>query len=289
ASTHAERPFHKGSAMKAFIASLGLISSVLAGSAGAQPYPPNDAGVTMGHWHLNSRDVAANKKLFLALGGTEVQGSEFNIVKFPGVNVYMNQRPGAAPATGGTAGTVVNHVGFLVPNVQESLVKWKDAGVTPDPSTNGRKDQAYITTADGLRIEILEDKNQTIPIRHHHVHYYVPEAAIPEIQAWYAKIFGAKPGMRGNNQAADVPGANLTFTKTDMPTVTTKGRVLDHIGFDVSNMDEFLKKLEAAGVKLNVAPTRNPNSGVTLAFITDPWGTYIELNQRPNQVYFGSM
>ena len=29
----------------------------------------NDAGVTMGHWHLNSRDIEANKKIFVALGG----------------------------------------------------------------------------------------------------------------------------------------------------------------------------------------------------------------------------
>ena len=26
-------------------------------------------------------------------------------------------------------------------------------------------------------------------------------------------------------------------------------------------------------------------NGGALAFITDPWGTYIELNERPNPVY----
>src|SRR5256885_5967000 len=30
-----------------------------------------------------------------------------------------------------------------------------------------------------------------------------------EMQAWYARHFGAQPGKRGRNQAADVPGANL--------------------------------------------------------------------------------
>jgi len=29
----------------------------------------------------------------------------------------------------------------------------------------------------------------------------------------------------------------------------------------------------------------NKDSGVALAFITDPWGTYIELNERPKPVY----
>ena len=41
-------------------------------------------------------------------------------------------------------------------------------------------------TPDELRIEILEDKNQKFPIRHHHVHFGVPESAIPQIQAWNA-------------------------------------------------------------------------------------------------------
>ena len=31
--------------------------------------------------------------------------------------------------------------------------------------------------------------------------------------------------------------------------------------------------------------TKNEQTGVPLAFITDPWGRYIELNQRPSLVY----
>jgi predicted enzyme related to lactoylglutathione lyase len=54
-------------------------------------------------------------------------------------------------------------------------------------------------------------------------------------------------------------------------------------------MEEFLKKVEAAGVKPVVAPSKNQSNGVWLAFIADPWGTYIELNQRPNQTYLDQM
>jgi predicted enzyme related to lactoylglutathione lyase len=67
-----------------------------------------------------------------------------------------------------------------------------------------------------------------------------------------------------------------------MPQVTTKGRVLDHIGFDVKNLEAFTKKFEAAGGKLDRPYTKNPQAGTALAFITDPWGTYIELNERPD-------
>jgi catechol 2,3-dioxygenase-like lactoylglutathione lyase family enzyme len=132
-----------------------------------------------------------------------------------------------------------------------------------------------------LRVEILEDKSQTIPIRHHHVHFYVPASVIPEMQAWYAKHFAATPGMRGRFQAADIPGANLTFTQTDAATLPTKGRILDHIGFDVKDLAAFAKKLEADGIKLDQPIVAQP-SGSKLTFIHDPWGTSIELNERPN-------
>ena len=268
--------------MKRLISALWAISLLASGTASAQAFPPNEAGVTMGHWHLNSRDVEANKKIFVAMGGTAIKNGNFEIVRFPGVIVFLNQAAGAPPASGGTVGSVVNHVGFLVPNVAESVAKWKAAGVQVEPGGNGRTDQAFVTTPDGLRIEILEDKNQKLPIRHHHIHFNVPESAIPEIQAWYAKFFGAKPGMRGTNVADDIPGANLSFSRAAMPTVTTKGRVLDHIGFDVKNLEAFCKHLEAAGIKLDRPYTKNAQTGTALAFIYDPWGTYIELNERPN-------
>jgi catechol 2,3-dioxygenase-like lactoylglutathione lyase family enzyme len=215
----------------------------------------------MGHWHLNSSDIDANRKIFVAMGGTAMKAGAFDVVRFPGVIVYLHLAPGAAKPTGGTVGTVVNHVGFTVTNVQQAVAKWKAAGVNVLPGGNGRTDQAFVVTPDEVRIEILEDKNQKFPIQHHHVHSFLPEAAIPQAEAWYAKTFGAKPGMRGQNVAADLPGVNLTFSKADGPTVTTKGRVLDHIGFDVKNLEAFCKKLEAAGIKLDRPYTVNQQNG----------------------------
>jgi hypothetical protein len=42
----------------------------------------------------------------------------------------------------------------------------------------------------------------------------------------------------------------------------------------------FIKKLEADGIKLDRPYSKNEATGDSLAFITDPWGTYIELNER---------
>lgn len=270
--------------MRRLILALTMISVLGAGTARAQSFPPNAAGVTMGHWHLNTRDVAANKKIFETLGGTAMKAGDFEVVRFPGVVVYLHQRSGPPP-TGGSVGSVVNHVGFIVQNVQQSVAAWKAAGLEVLPGGNGRTDQAYVVTPDELRIEILENKSQSFPIQHHHVHFFVPEASVAEIQAWYGKTFGATPGMRGNFQAADVPGVNLTFSGTTDTVVPTKGRVLDHIGFDIQNLEAFCKKLEAAGIVLDRPYTKNQETGSALAFIQDPWGTNIELNERVNPVY----
>ena len=155
---------------------------------------------------------------------------------------------------------MVNHVGFIVKNVPESVAKWKAAGVTVLPGNNGRTDQAYVETPDGLRIEILENKDQSEPIRHEHVHFFVPQDQVPAMQAWYAKIFGAKPSTTPTNAPVDdIPGAQLRFNKADAAQAPTKGRVLDHIGFDVVDLQAFVKKLEAEGIKLDRPYSKNPN------------------------------
>jgi hypothetical protein len=104
--------------VKTGIAGLAFAFAVSATAATAQPvaYPPNEMGVNMGHWHLNSKDPEANKKFFVALGGRVIKRGDNEVVLFPGVVVFLTRGPGMPP-TGGTAGTVVNHVGFLVRNV----------------------------------------------------------------------------------------------------------------------------------------------------------------------------
>lgn len=268
--------------MKTMIAGLAFAFTLAAAAAGAQPaaFPPNEMGVNMGHWHLNAKDPAANKKFFVALGGRLVKRGDNEVILFPGIVIFPNRGQGMEP-TGGTAGSVVNHVGFLVRNVQESLAKWKAAGIQPEPSTNGRLDQAYINTPDGLRIEILEDKNQPWPIRNEHIHFSATESEIPKMQAWYAKEFGGHAWTRNNGPVVELPGVQLRFAKVDKPAMPTSGRTLDHIGFDVRNLDAFLKRLAADGVKIERPINRDAQTGAALAFVSDPWGTMIELNERP--------
>lgn len=263
---------------KLFVALL-LTSALAAAGACAQPAPFNEAGVTMGHWHLASKDLEANKKLFLAMGAKLYMPGGAPLIAFPGV--YINLNLGTEKGDGGTVGSVVNHVGFIVDNVQTRVAQWKAAGVTVLPGGNNRLDQAFVVTPDGVRIEILEDKTQTVAVRNEHIHLSLPAAEIPKAQAWYAKTFGGKAGTRNNGPVVDLPGVQIRFATADAKQVPTKGRVLDHIGFDVKDHAAFVKKIEAEGIKLD-QPVGKSAAGNTITYITDPWGTRIELVERAN-------
>jgi catechol 2,3-dioxygenase-like lactoylglutathione lyase family enzyme len=254
-----------------------LLFALTLGTAGAQPTPFNETGVTMGHWHIASKDVEANKRLFLAMGGKLFMPGGNPLVMFPGL--YINLSLGADKGEGGTEGSVVNHVGFIVDNVQARVTQWKAAGVPVLPGNNNRLDQAFVVTPDGVRIEILEDKAQSVPIRNEHVHLWLPEAEVPKAQAWYAKTFGGKLGTRNGAPVVDLPGVQVRFAKADTPQAATRGRVLDHIGFDVKDHAAFVKRLEGEAIKLD-EPVRKTPTGSTITYITDPWGTRIEIVER---------
>jgi catechol 2,3-dioxygenase-like lactoylglutathione lyase family enzyme len=257
---------------------LALASAPTVGRVAAQPAPFNEVGVTMGHWHIISKDVEENKKIFLAMGGKLFMPGGAPLMMFPGV--YINLTLGNEKGDGGTRGSVVNHVGFIVNNVQERVAQWKAADVAVLPGNNNRLDQAYVETPDGVRIEILEDKTQAVPVRHEHVHFFLPEAEIPKAVAWYVRTFGGKSGTRNDQPVVDVPGGQLRFGKADMAQAPTRHRVLDHIGFDVKDHPAFLKTLEANGITLDEPARKSPTTGNIVAYITDPWGTRIEIIQR---------
>jgi catechol 2,3-dioxygenase-like lactoylglutathione lyase family enzyme len=272
----ADTTYVEKEAMNRQLLGLAVVAAVLAFSSHARVHAqlaaPGASGVVMGHLHLVVKDIEAHRKFWAALGGTPVQNGTLQLVQFPGVFVMLRQ---AEPA-GGTVGSTVNHFGFLVKTMQDWLPKWQAASLKMEPMT--RPTQVYLIAPDDVRVEILEDTSIDVPLKMHHVHFY--NAAPLEVQAWYVKTFGATPGKRAQFDAADLPGVNLTFTKSETPTVGIKGRSLDHIGFEVKNLEAFCKKLEAAGTKLDRPYTRLPNSNVAIAFFTDPWGTYIELTEN---------
>ena len=249
-----------------------LLLSIAAAPALGQLSPPNDAGVAMGHLHLTVRDTDAQKAFWTALGGVPVVNGRLQLIQFPGTFVMLRK----GEPTGGTEGSVINHIGFKVKSLQDIQAKCTAAGVKTAPGSNPA--QIWVYAPDDLKLEMTEDATLAVPIASHHIHFNVP---VPlEMQDWYAKTFGAIPGKRGNFDAADLPAINLSFSKSAAALTGTKGRSLDHIGFEVTHLEAFLKKLQAAGVKIDMAYRLLPNSTTAIAFLTDPWGTYIELTEN---------
>jgi catechol 2,3-dioxygenase-like lactoylglutathione lyase family enzyme len=251
--------------------------------------------VVYGHHHFNTTDMAAQKRFYVeTLGGTvaTIGTNNLEVITFP--NVFLFFRPMQAP-TGGTIGSTVNHVGFSVPDLKPVVAKLKANGfrmitrdsvaatvtVTDDiaaasPTTN----IAFVLGPEDVKVELVEAKAQTAPIQLHHVHLFGERNA--EMQAWYAKTFGAAAAQPTPGQAfvtAQLPGVTLSFSPSQTPTVGTTGRALDHIGFEIENLEAFTKKLEADGVPLTVTYRTIPALNIAIAFIQDPWGTNIELTE----------
>jgi catechol 2,3-dioxygenase-like lactoylglutathione lyase family enzyme len=284
--------------MKRVIAVLFVLAGLLApSSSSAQILVAKDGPVVYGHHHLNTTDMAAQKKFFVdTLGGTVVKFGTGDraqeIIKFPNVLIFF--RPMQAP-TGGTIGTTVNHIGFSVPDLKPVVAKIKANGfkmittdsvaatvkVTDDiaaasPTTN----LAFALGPENTKVEFVEVKNQKLPIQLHHVHFFGEKNT--EMQAWYAKTFGAKqlPQNPGSAFVQDqLPGVFLNFTPSPTPVVGTTGRALDHIGFEIKDLEAFTKQLEAQGIKLDRPYTKVPALGIAIAFIKDPWGTNIEMTE----------
>lgn len=241
----------------------------------AQVTTPNAAGVRLGHVHLNVRNIEAHKKFWVALGGTPMKLGTIEGMKFPNGFIFLRHMEPSA----GSVGSIVNHIGFYVPDVEKALAKWKAEGLQTEFATPTR---GYVTAPDGLRIEINRDESLTVPIAMRHIHFYAVESAGPEIEDWYVKMFGAEPEK--DPGVFDIPGVTLRVRTVPAALAPTKGRVLDHIGFEVENLEAFCKKLEAKGVKFDRPYTKRPELGIALAFITDPWGTYIELTEGLNKL-----
>jgi catechol 2,3-dioxygenase-like lactoylglutathione lyase family enzyme len=243
----------------------------------AQVAAPNSMGVSMGHLHLNSSDPEAQRKFWIdMLGARAAKIGPADIYVIPGAIIFITKKPQKPEPTEGSA---VNHVGVKVRDYDGVVTKVKAAGMT---ATTVSETQTMVGGPDGLKVELIKDPGAEAAVTNHHIHFFTED--VVATQNWYAETFGAIKGKRGRFEAADLPGVNLSFSKSETKTANTKGRALDHIGFEVRDLEAFTKKLETSGIKMDVAYRKVPSLGIAIAFFTDPWGTYVELTEGLAQV-----
>ena len=273
----------------------------------AQLEPPNEAGVSLSHWHTVVTDVDASRKFWIAMGGTPLKIDGTEVVKFPGVFVFLT--PGSPK--GGSFGAAINHVGFTVSDDEALVEKLKAAGMTAEYVTSVFTGNylGWAYTPDNLKIEIGVNKSQPVPLAVPHVHMWMVQFDMKEAQTWYVKMFGGQPAPGTNGlRVTGIPGVSLIMANSedprgqtprsvglihgqlpapDSPLVTalrnppvpTKGRTLDHVGFEVKNLEAFCKKLEANGVKFDKPYSKTRFKSFASAEFTDPWGSSIELTE----------
>jgi catechol 2,3-dioxygenase-like lactoylglutathione lyase family enzyme len=246
------------------------------GVAGAQLAPVGEAGIAMGHIHLNVADVEAQTRFWVSQFDAKPLAREGLIgVKLPGMLILFTQ---AAP-THPSAATVLDHFGFKVRSRDEMVKSCRAAGYVVTKEFTGSEGfpNAYVVGPDGVNVELQEDTSLTVRAVAQHLHFLLPEP-LP-LRAWYVSTFSMPATTRGTHDSADIPGMNLTFAPSRERILGTTGGIIDHIGFEVKNLAAFCRKLEGAGIKLDVPYTQVPSQGIASAFLTDPHGVLIELTE----------
>src|SRR5262249_41444985 len=128
---------------------------------------------------------------------------------------------------------------------------------------------AMVVGPDDILVELVEMPSQKTPVAMHHIHFASPN--VPEMRAWYEKVFGAKRAARGSGDAVHL--SELIFEAAATPVVGTKGRSLDHIGFEVRDLESFAKELQEMGIKLDrpyMQAKFQDLGAIGVVFMTDP-------------------
>ena len=243
----------------------------------AQLAVPNDAGLTYGHVHLNVTDIELHKQLWVEhFGGVVVERGPLTVVRLPNFLVALRGRA----STGGSQGSVMDHFGFKVRNLAKFLSSWRAAGYEVDSEFTGAEGQpnAYVTMPDNVRVELQEDQGLSVEMSGYHIHIFT--SAYEELLDWYLDVFGLERRPRGRIETTtNVPGMNISFGDARGEAVPTQGRSIDHIGFEVDDLEAFCEALKAKGIAFDVEYREVESLGLKIAFITDPAGTYIELTE----------
>jgi catechol 2,3-dioxygenase-like lactoylglutathione lyase family enzyme len=179
-----------------------------------------------------------------------------------------------------SAGSVLDHIGFSVPDVDATLRQFAADGVkvtTPPRDIPNLFKIAFVEDPWGTRIEVVQDSAK---LGLHHVHLRAPDPAAA--LAWYVDKFGGKAGkLKGQIDGVQYSDVWLLVQRGE--TVPSAGHAIDHIGFRPLDIDRAVAGFKAKNVKVTNEPrplTLPSGTSMHVAFIEGPDGVRIELVQR---------
>jgi catechol 2,3-dioxygenase-like lactoylglutathione lyase family enzyme len=263
--------------MKTSLLSIALAVLVLAQPARAQLAPVNELGIRFAHVHVNVANVAAHEELWSnVFDGTVVVKGTLHTVRLPNMILVFTERE----PTGPSQGTVMDHFGFKVRDIDEILAAWRARGLEVQSEFDGAEGfrNAYLLAPDGIRLELQEDPQLPVKAAGYHVHFWTSQ--VEELMTFYEDFFGAERRQRGTiPTASNVPGMNLSFQACRTECVATRGRAIDHIGFEIDGLQAFVESMQARGVDFQMGYREIPSIELAISFFTDPAGVYVELTE----------
>lgn len=188
---------------------------------------------------------------------------------------------------GGSQGTGVDHIGFSVPDLDARMRELEDVGVRGSGVRLLRFDDgslvrevpglfkiAFIFDPWGTKIELVQDE-ELLGFHHIHLNSVDPSAALD----WYRQVLGGEPGslkgMLNGLQFGDI--WLLASPYTDGRPGITQGRAIDHIGFEVADLDAAMADYNRLDVDFQQQPMvpNNARSDAKQAYIRGPDGVLI--------------
>ena len=253
------------------------VVALLASPVHAQLEPSNGGGLTYGHVHLNVSDIELHKKLWVDhFGGVLVQKGPLIAIRLPGMLIALSDRE----PTRGSQETVMDHFGFKVRDIEAVLSTWRAAGLPVMSEFTGAEGfpNAYVMAPDNIRVELQEDTTLPVAIAAYHIHFLTSE--YEGLLDWYIETFGLERFKRGSIETtANAPGMNLSFGNANGRRTSTRGAAIDHIGFEIDDLEAFCQKLESQGIEFDIPFGEAPEVELKYAFLTDPSGVSIELTE----------
>ena len=226
---------------------------------------------------MNVSDVDAHTRIWTEhFGGRTLDFDLVRTISLPNTIIMLNE----SEPSGGTQGSSLDHFGFSVPDVGAFLERWRADGLEVENEFQGFGDipQAYLRLPDGIRVELEQVPSLQVPAVPYHVHVYT-EGDPDELLDWFVQRFSMSARERGFNPfTADVPGMNVSFSPSEESVAPSRGRAVDHIGFEIDGLEDFTRRLAQQGVDFDIE-YRVLDGGLALAFFTDASGTRWELTE----------
>ncbi len=223
------------------------------------------------HVHLTATDPGAAIEWYLKhMGGDPTKVGPFDAVGYGEVSfLFFKQKEGFE----GSAGSVVDHIGFSFNDLEAKLKELEAGGVEIVSGIEQVASIKYAFVKDpwGTLVEVVEDPDL---LGFHHVHIATTDPQ--EALSWYTKTFGGEiTRFIGLIPAIRYGDVWILARKVREQQAPTRGRAIDHISWAFEDLDTAAEKLKAEGVKFDFGPI--PFGGGKIAFIQSPEGVRIEL------------